>query len=219
VDWVTGGSAAEARMAFLMALRSGGLRDTEILKAFETVPRAHFVPRGLADLALEDLALPLPCGQSMNAPSVQGLLAKALQLTRDHRVLEIGTGSGYGTAILARLAGHVVSLERFRSLVIEARGRLEGLGIDTVRIHCADGRQGYAEGAPYDRILVEASFEEPPPALMGQLAPGGRLVGVQRLARESRLVRFARGPHRDLLAEDLGPLSLPPLMSGIAQAL
>jgi protein-L-isoaspartate(D-aspartate) O-methyltransferase len=219
MDWVTGESEAEARMAFLMALRSGGLRDTDILRAFETVPRAHFVPRGLADLALEDIALPLPCGQSMNAPSLQGALVKALQLTRDHRVLEVGTGSGYGTAILSRLAAEVVSVERFRSLVIEARGRLEGLGVDTVRVHLADGRHGYPEGAPYDRILVEASFDEPPAALMGQLAPGGRLVGVQRLTLESRLMRFSRGPHRDLLAEDLGPLSLAPLMPGIAQAL
>jgi protein-L-isoaspartate(D-aspartate) O-methyltransferase len=210
---------AESRMAFVMALRRRGLRDTAILRAFESVPRRRFVPHRLMDLAQDDIALPIPCGQTMAAPSIQAELVRVLDIPPCGRVLEIGTGSGYGTSILARLAGEVVSVERFRSLAIEARARIAGLGIQNVRVHHFDGRHGFPEGAPYDRILVEASFEEPPPALLGQLGAGGRLVGVCRDADNSQLVRCARGPHRELIIEEFGPLIMPPLMRGIAEAL
>src|SRR5689334_1866757 len=119
----------EARIAFLMALRSKGLRDTRVLSAFETVPRSRFVPQRFVDLALTDVSLPLACGQTTLAPSLMAEMITALEVKAEHRVLEIGAGSGYGTAILARLAGEVVSLERYRSLAIEADVRLRALGV------------------------------------------------------------------------------------------
>lgn len=206
-------------MAFIMALRRSGLRDTAILRAFESVPRKRFVPHRLADLAQEDIALPVACGQTMAAPSIQAEWIRVLDIPAQGRVLEIGTGSGYGTSLLARLSGEVISVERFRSLAIEARARLAGLGIANARVHHADGRHGYAASAPYDRILVEASFQEPPPALLGQLGPGGRLVGVRRTEAGSRLTRFGRGPHRELIVEEFGAFVLPPLAIGMAEAL
>src|SRR6476659_6933600 len=110
---------AEARIAFLMALRAKGRRDTGGLRAFETVPRSRFVQRRFVDLALRDVALPIACGQSTIAPSLMAEMFVALDLRPEHRVLEVGAGSGYGTAIMARLSGEVVSVERYRSLAIE----------------------------------------------------------------------------------------------------
>lgn len=210
---------AEARVAFLMALRAQGLRDTDVLRAFETVPRSRFVPRRFVDVALTDIALPIGCGQTMLAPSFMAMMISALDLRPEHRVLEIGTGSGYGTAILARLAAEVVSVERYRSLQVEAATRLEALGVANARVVHGDGRSGYASGAPFDRILIDACVEMIPPAVASQLSPAGRIVTVLRTETGPMLTRFARATTHDLTGEPLRPLPSPPLMAGIAAAL
>src|SRR6476661_4986841 len=173
---------AEARIVFLLALRAKGLRDTRVLSAFETVPRSRFVPQRFIDLAMTDVSLPIACGQSTLAPSVMAEMIIALDVRPEHRVLEVGTGSGYGAAILGKLAGEVVSVERYRSLAIEAQGRLDALGVGNVIVRHADGRKGWDAGAPYDRILIHAAVTEAPPALVAQLAPTGRIVAVERSA-------------------------------------
>jgi protein-L-isoaspartate(D-aspartate) O-methyltransferase len=211
---------AEARIVFLLALRAKGLRDTRVLSAFETVPRSRFVPQRFIDLAMTDVSLPIACGQSTLAPSVMAEMIIALDVRPEHRVLEVGTGSGYGAAILGKLAGEVVSVERYRSLAIEAQGRLDALGVGNVVVRHADGRNGWDAGAPYDRILIHAAVSEIPPALVAQLAPTGRIVAVERSASRSSLVRYARGATMDELARVvIGPLALPALMEGVAQAL
>jgi protein-L-isoaspartate(D-aspartate) O-methyltransferase len=210
---------AEARIAFLMALRAKGLRDTSILRAFETVPRGRFVPRRFIDLALTDVALPIACGQTTLAPSQMAEVLVALDPRPEHRVLEIGSGSGYGTAILARLAGEVVSIERYRSLAVEARGRLEAQGVGNAEILHGDGRLGHLGGMPYDRILIEASVEYLPAELLAQLAPAGRIVCVERSAAGSVLVRHSREAGGDLVREALSRFTMPPLMIGTAAAL
>ncbi len=156
-----------------MALRAQGLHDTDVLRAFETVPRSRFVPRRFVDVALADIALPIACGQTMLAPSHMAFMMSALDVKPDHRVLEIGTGSGYGTAILARLAAAVVSVERYRSLAVEASTRLDALGFPNAKVIHGDGRAGHSAGAPYDRILIDASIDGLPPALASQLTPAG----------------------------------------------
>lgn len=209
----------EARIAFLMALRAKGLRDTAILRAFETVPRAVFVPRRYIDLALTDVALPIACGQSMLAPSVMAGMVGALDVRPTHRVLEIGAGSGYGTAILARLAREVVSVERFRSLATEAAARLQAQVVVNATVSHGDGGLGAPEAGLFDRILVESSVESLPRALVAQLAPKGMIVTVERGRAGSFLTRFTRSEGGAVEREVLAPLTLPALMEGVAAAL
>lgn len=210
---------AEARIAFLMALRAKGLRSTDVLRAFETVPRARFVPHRFVDLARRDVALPIACGQSTIAPSLMAQMVAALELRPEHRVLEIGTGSGYGTAILARLAGEVVSVERYRSLAIEAQARLDAQGFAAARAYHGDGLRGRPSQAPFDRILVDGAFTSPPSALIAQMAPAGRLVGVERGQGGSHLVRYSRETMGDLRREVIGPFALPLVVPGVSLAL
>ncbi len=211
--------AAEARIAFLLALRRKGLRDTAVLRAFETVPRSRFAPHRLADLALSDIALPIACGQSTTAPSLMAEMLTALDLQPQHRVLEIGTGSGYGTALLARLAAEVVSVERFRSLVLEASVRLESLQVANASIRFGDGREGAPGAGIFDRILVDAAITALPAPLIAQLAADGRIVAVERMEEGSFLVRYGRGNSGTLRRETFGRFALPPLMAGVASAL
>ncbi len=211
-------TAAEATIAFLLALRSRGLRDTALLRALETVPRGRFVPRRFADLALQDVGLPIACGQTLPAPSHIATLIGALEVRPEHRILEVGTGSGYMAALLARLGRDVVSIERFRSLAVEAAARLNTLGFANVHIFHGDGQRGHLERAPYDRIVIDASFAAPPPGLMAQLAENGVLVGVARNDDGMRVMRVIKAGGAARI--DWGaPLNAAPLASGIAAAL
>ncbi|HWB13013.1 MAG TPA: protein-L-isoaspartate(D-aspartate) O-methyltransferase [Pirellulales bacterium] len=157
-------------------LRRRGIRDRRVLEAMETVPREAFVLPELVDQAYADRALPIECGQTISQPYIVALMTEALDLRGKERVLEVGTGSGYQTAILSRLAGHVISLERHAELVEGARAVLERLGCQNVELVLADGSAGWPAGAPYDCILVAAATGDCPPALIDQLAEGGRLV-------------------------------------------
>src|SRR5687767_7626625 len=154
-----------------------GIRDQRVITAMRRVPREAFVAEGLAESAYADSALPIDCEQTISQPVIVAMMTQALQITNQHRVLEIGTGSGYQTAILAELAGAVFSVERHAELSRQAGARLQRLGYQNVFLRVGDGSQGWPEEAPFDRIMVTAAAEECPPALWEQLVEGGVLVG------------------------------------------
>jgi protein-L-isoaspartate(D-aspartate) O-methyltransferase len=213
-------TAVENRAALLLKLRTRGIRNTDALRAIETVPRETFVPHQLADLAARDLPLPIACGQTMSEPSLVARMLEALGVHREHRVLEIGSGSGYVTAILASLATHVVSIERFHTLAAGARTRLDGLGLKNAEVICGDAFAGGIAG-PFDRILVHLALDGVPASLAGLLAPGGVLVcgrssAEGRAVHLSRLALDAQGQPEDT---DCGACILPKPIAGIAAAL
>jgi protein-L-isoaspartate(D-aspartate) O-methyltransferase len=158
-------------------LRARGVRDERVLKAMERVPRESFVPGEIEDDAYLDCALPIECGQTISQPVIVAMMTDALQLGGEERVLEIGTGSGYQTAILAELAAAVYSIERHAELARQAADRLRTLGYENVFLRTGDGSLGWPEEAPFDRIIVTAAVRECPPALWEQLKEGGVLVG------------------------------------------
>ena len=142
--------------SLLLRLRSLGISDRRVLNALEKVPRDLFVPEDLVDYAYDDRALPIECGQTISAPSVVAMMSVELNITDRHKVLEIGTGSGYQTAILALLGRRVTTLERFRLLIQGAQKRWEQLGLTNISVVQADGSHGWKRQAPFDRILVTA---------------------------------------------------------------
>ncbi len=210
-------SGAEAKVQFLMALRARGFRDTAMLRAFETVPRGDFVSRRHVDLALSDMRLPIACGQTISAPTTLAEMIAALDLGPGHRVLEIGAGTGYSAAICARMAASVVTVERFRSLATEAEARLESLGIGNAEVVHGDGL-AIRFSATFDRIFVDASFDEPPRNLLAALAPEGIMVGVRRTETGGRLAVYRAG-ELGFSEERRGSIALPPLMPGASAAL
>lgn len=171
-----GPTQGEEKAAFLLALRAKGVRDTAILRAMEMVPREMFAPARFSDLARTDMALPLPCGQTMTAPSVIASVLLRARVEPGHRVLEVGTGSGYLSAVLARLAGEVLSVERYRTLLIAAEERLGALGGRPVRLELADGLAISRAFGRFDRILLNGSVAAVPQGLVEALADDGRLI-------------------------------------------
>jgi protein-L-isoaspartate(D-aspartate) O-methyltransferase len=158
-------------------LRARGVRDERVLAAMDRVPREEFVPERIAHEAYFDCALPIDCEQTISQPIIVAMMSEALQLSGSEKVLEIGAGSGYQTAILAELAARVYSIERHAELARQAAARLEQLGYANVFIRTGDGSLGWPEEAPFDRIIVTAAADKCPPALWDQLAEGGILVG------------------------------------------
>ena len=157
-------------------LTARGIVDPRVLEAFRSVPREAFVPPESADLAYADQALPIGCGQTISQPYIVALMTQALELSGTERVLEIGTGCGYQTAILAELAKEVFTVERHADLLQKARERLQQLGYDKIHFRVGDGTQGWPEATPFDRVMITAAARECPPALWDQLATGGILV-------------------------------------------
>src|SRR5438067_9854788 len=158
------------RMEFLLALRKRGIGDAAVLRAMDEVPREHFVEPSFARSAYADQALPIACGQTISQPYVVAFMTEQLGVQANHRVLEVGTGSGYQAAILSRLAREVISVERYRTLAQAAQQRLAALGYDNVEVRSGDGLAGVPERAPYDRIMVTAAAETIPEALLQELA-------------------------------------------------
>jgi len=158
-------------------LRARGVTDQRVLAAMGRIPREAFVPDSLAAEAYFDCALPIDCQQTISQPIIVAMMTAALQLSGSERVLEIGTGSGYQTAILAELAAAVFSIERHGELARQSEERLAALGYRNVAIRTGDGSLGWPEEAPFDRIIVTAAARECPHALWEQLAEGGILVG------------------------------------------
>lgn len=201
----------DPRHQLIERLRCKGIRDERVLAALGRVPREAFVPASLADRAYENVALPIAAGQTISQPFVVALMTEALGLSGAERVLEIGTGSGYQTAILAELAGEVVSVERVPELLASARQLLERLGYRNVQLHLSNGSLGWAAEAPYDRIIVTAAGPSVPPALLAQLGPGGRLVMPVGTLAEQRLV-LVRRTDDDFEEASLGGVRFVPLV-------
>ncbi|MGO4673762.1 protein-L-isoaspartate O-methyltransferase [Bosea sp. 2YAB26] len=214
------GSEGERTVAFLLSLRARGVRDLAVLRAMEKVSRERFAPTRFADLARQDVSVPLACGQTMTAPHTVANLVSALEMEPSARVLEVGTGSGYVSALLAAMGGEVVSLERYRTLALAAHERIGGSGYaKMVDLRHADGFQPDRTLGRFDRILVNGVTHSVPEALLARLSVGGRLVGALRVEGVSRRVVVTR---MDDSAYDhaLGPvLRLPPLIPGLARAL
>jgi len=173
------------REALLATLRRY-LDDERVLAAIESVPREKFVPEELAADAWDNIPLPIGCGQTISQPLVVGRMCELLELSSTDRVLDVGTGSGYHAAVLARLCGHVWSVERHPALSAQAASNLAAAGVDNVTLLVGDGTLGVPGEAPFDAINVAAAGAAVPPALEAQLGPGGRLVapvenGDQRL--------------------------------------
>jgi protein-L-isoaspartate(D-aspartate) O-methyltransferase len=205
--------------SFVLSLRARGIRDTAILRAMELVPREVFAPRKFVDLSRTDVALPLPCGQTMTAPRGVAAMLVALGVAEGQRILEIGTGSGYVTALLVRLGAKVRSVERFATLVESATEHLkivEAAGSATVEI--GDGLDGNRADR-FDRILLNGAVRDIPQAVMSLLEPGGRLVGALSNDGPPQLVRVDLSPDGGLRQELGSGLRLSPLVSGIARSL
>jgi protein-L-isoaspartate(D-aspartate) O-methyltransferase len=184
--------AAEREAMVTNQIELRGIRDPRVLAAMRAVPRHRFVSPHQADSAYHDAPLSIGMGQTISQPYIVALMSEMLELTGDERVLEIGTGSGYQAAILARLAAEVITVERFASLAQEARERLSELEVNNVRVEVGDGSLGWPDGAPYDAIIVTAASPEVPPPLQEQLAEGGRLVVPAGPRWTQQLIRVRR---------------------------
>ena len=167
---------AEQRMRFVFALRQRGVMDARVLEAMEKIDRGIFVKGLFSERAYEDMPLPIACGQTISQPSVVGLMTQALDVDPRHKVLEVGTGSGYQAAVLARMARRVYTVDRHKKLVAAAEAIFRDLGLSNITAIAADGTRGVPEQAPFDRIMVTAAAEDPPGPLLAQLKPGGIMV-------------------------------------------
>lgn len=192
-------------------LTSRKIADRRVISAFLGVPRERFVPAELRHRAYDDGPLPIEEGQTLSQPYVVAWIAESLQLAPTARVLEVGTGSGYGAAILAELAAEVVTIERLPQLAERARARLAALGYENVTVAEGDGSLGYPERQPYDGIAVSAAGPKIPEALLAQLAPGGSLVMPVGTLLSQRLLRVRR-VGAELVTEDLGAVVFVPLV-------
>lgn len=204
------------KIRLIMELRQSGISDTRVLSAIERVPREHFVLANFSDQAYENTALPIDQGQTISQPYVVAFMTQALELGERMKVLEIGTGSGYQAAILAKLCRRVYTIERFRSLLRAAEERFRSLGLHNIVTRLGDGHLGWPEQAPFERIIVTAAAEEVPPALKEQLAPGGILViPVGRSGWSQEILRIRR-TEDGFDTEHLLPVRFVPLIAGIA---
>jgi protein-L-isoaspartate(D-aspartate) O-methyltransferase len=207
------------RMQFLLGLRKRGISDAAVLRAMDEVPREHFVDRPFLDNAYADQALPIACGQTISQPYVVAYMTEHLRVQDDQRVLEIGTGSGYQTAVLSRLAREVISVERYRTLAETARKRLASLGYDNVDVRLGDGLVGVPERAPYDRIIITAAAETIPDALVAELADGGvMLLPLGPHAGPQHLVKLTKDAV-GITQEELIGVRFVPLLPGKAREL
>ena len=207
------------KMMFQLNLRRRGISDQAVLRAMEEIPRDVFVEPADRAEAYRDSALGIACGQTISQPFVVAYMTEQLQLQKHHRVLEIGAGSGYQAAILSRLCGHVLSIERYRTLADSARARLAKLGCDNVEVMLGDGFDIPAGAGNFDRIIVTAAMEKVPETLTQRLDPGGILIapvgphqGTQTLVR---MIRTGAGVER----KELVDVRFVPSLPGIAREL
>jgi protein-L-isoaspartate(D-aspartate) O-methyltransferase len=206
----------EGFAAFMLRLRGNGVATRELVAAFEATPRRSFISAQWQGIAWSDRMIPIACGETMEGADLQAAIIRALDLQPGVRVLEIGTGSGYTAAVMSRLAGRVVTVERYKTLATHARARLEALGIQNVQVRHADGANGLQGEGPFDRIVVWAAFESLPRAFVDQLAIGGTMItpigpaeAPQSLAKLTKVgSRFER--------EDIGQVRLQPVVPGLA---
>jgi protein-L-isoaspartate(D-aspartate) O-methyltransferase len=204
--------------SFILSLRARGIRDTALLRAMELVPREVFAPRRFTDLSRTDVALPLPCGQTMTAPGTVAAMLLALGVEPGQRILEVGTGTGYVTALLARLGAEVTTVERFNTLAESAAQHLKIVEAGKIRMETGDGLAVRVRER-FERILLNGACPEIPEATTSLLGPGGRLVGALAMEGTPRLVRIDRLQNGEL-KQEFGPsLRISPLVRGIAATL
>ena len=202
-----------------MSLRRSGVTDAAVLGAIERIPRELFVPDTFQDRAWEDTALPIGHGQTISQPLVVAMMTAALNLTDRRKVLEIGTGSGYQTAVLAQLSRRVYSIETIKPLQDHAAKLLETLRIHNVTLHHGDGSLGWPSQAPFDRIIVTAaSGGDPPKPLVDQLGDGGIMVCPVRRATDDQMMVRIRREKDQIISEDLWPVRFVPLVRGTSTA-
>jgi protein-L-isoaspartate(D-aspartate) O-methyltransferase len=191
--------------------------DKRVLQAMERIDRGVFVRGLFADRAYDDTPLPIACGQTISQPTVVGLMTQALRVESRHKVLEVGTGTGYQAAILSQLARRVYTVDRFRRLVREAQAVFDELKLTNITAMTADGSHGLPEQAPFDRILVTAAAEDPPGTLLSQLRIGGiMVVPVGQSDAVQSLIRVTRGAD-GYDYEELLPVRFVPLVEGLGQ--
>lgn len=200
-----------ARRRLIEQLQANGIRDLAVIRAFEMTPRHLFVPEGVRGRAYDDTALPIGNGQTISQPSVHARYLELLELTGRERILEVGTGSGYQTVLLAHLAAQVFSIERVPSLLDRARDMIRQAGVRNVSLLLGDGTIGWREYAPYDAILVSAASPEVPEPLLAQLADGGRLIIPLGDRDEQMLVLFIR-QGIEIHRRDIMPVRFVPLL-------
>ncbi len=209
----------EAFASFLLRLRGKGIVDREVISAFEATPRHAFVPDRWQGAAWSEGMIPIECGEVIEGPDLQALIIASLAIEPGHRVLEIGTGSGFTATVMARLAARVVTLERYKTLTELARQRFEMLGITNAFVRQVDGSLGLPAEGPFDRIVVWAAFDSLPRNFTDQLASNGVMIAPigpeeapQTLAKLTKIgSRFER--------EDVGEVRLQPIMRGVAEVI
>lgn len=206
---------AERQMAFLFALRQKGVTDKRVLEAMEKIDRGVFVKGLFSERAYEDMPLPIPCGQTISQPSVVGLMSQALQVDPRHKVLEVGTGSGYQAAVLSHLARRVYTVDRHKRLVAAAQAAFDALDLTNITAFAADGSHGLPDQAPFDRILVTAAAEDPPGPLLAQLKTGGiMVVPVGQSDAVQTLIKVTR-TETGYDYDELLPVRFVPLVEGL----
>ncbi|MBM3532168.1 MAG: protein-L-isoaspartate(D-aspartate) O-methyltransferase [Alphaproteobacteria bacterium] len=209
---------AARKIRLVLELRRAGVTDTRVLSAIERVPREIFVPEAFQDQAYENTALPIDCSQTISQPLIVGLMTQMLEPDKKMRVLEIGTGSGYQTAVLCRLFRRVYTIERHRELLKQAEARLAELKCHNVTAQCADGTRGWPEQAPFPRILVTAAAPEMPATLVDQLDEGGiMIVPIGASVSDQWIYKVTRG-RGGFKEERMSQVRFVPLVSGEAPA-
>ena len=205
--------AAERDAMIERQIHSRGIRDPKILEAFRAVPREEFLAADYREAAFGDHPLPIEAGQTISQPYIVALMIQAAEIKPGDRVLEVGAGSGYAAAVMSRIAGQVIAIERQPDLVKVADERMRRLGYDNVLILEADGTRGWEPESPYDAILAAASGSHVPPPWVKQLAGGGRIVmPVGDPGWVQKLVKVTKGPAGQLITEDLGGVRFVPLI-------
>jgi len=207
---------AERKLRLLLALRSAGIRDNAVLAALESIPREDFVMQPFLDKAYHDTALPILCGQTISQPTIVAMMSEALKVNDRLRVLEIGTGSGYQTAVLSKLCRMVYSIERFQTLHQQAKSVFERMRLRNVNIRCGDGYKGWPEAAPFDRILVTAAAPGIPKILIDQLSDQGGIMvlPVGEESGEQWLMRITK-TGQDIREEAITKVRFVPMVSGV----
>ncbi len=207
---------AALRIALLMKLRTQGIHDTKVLNAIEAVPREEYIPENLHAHAYEDTALPIDGEQSISQPGIVATMTQALAIENTHKILEIGTGSGYQTAILAKLARRIYTLERQRTLHQQATARFRLFNLHNIITRYGDGHKGWQEAAPFQRILITAACNVIPEKLLEQLAPGGIMVApLTQAPGMQRLMKITRGQGGDYTYTPLMEVRFVPMLRGI----
>jgi protein-L-isoaspartate(D-aspartate) O-methyltransferase len=207
-------ASAQDQVSLIMQLRRRGIRDTKVLRAIERVPRELFVDEAFAGHAYQDIALPIECGQTISQPFVVAYMTEKLELDPRHKVLEIGTGSGYQAAVLSYLCRRVYTVERWRELQKGAEQRLAQLKIANVTTIIGDGWLGWPPQAPFDRIIVTAAALDAPAALLDQLKEGGRMIIPLGETRDAQSLVQIDKTEEGLVETPLLPVRFVPLVHG-----